>query len=159
MGPDDAAALVDVLVRAIRAVRVLEVGVGSGRVGMAIAGALPADGLLIALEKDAALAVQTRDRLAAAGLSEKASVMIGDAPRFLHKLAGPFDLIVQDCRELEDVSMIDRLVHLLRAGGTIVSHNTAGTADYNKRLAADTRLTTVFVPAGDGVALSVKRQV
>lgn len=155
----DAGALLGILVRAIRAVRVLEIGAGDGRLGLAIAAALPPDGLLIVLERDPGLAARAREGFRAAGLADNASVMIGDAPRFLHKLAGPFDLIVQDGRELQPTGLIDGLVRLLAAAGTLISHNTSDADDYNRTLAAESRLTTVFVQAGNGVAISVKRQV
>ena len=38
------------------------------------------------------------------------------------------------------------------------AESTAIITRYSQRLAADTRLATVFLPVGDGVAVSVKRQ-
>jgi predicted O-methyltransferase YrrM len=39
------------------------------------------------------------------------------------------------------------------------AESTAVMARYNQRLAADPRLSTVFLPVGDGVAVSVAREV
>jgi caffeoyl-CoA O-methyltransferase len=73
--------------------------------------------------------------------------------------------------------MLDRLVDLLRPGGVLISDNilwsgevvqgyvsppkrdakdTEALRAYNKRLAADSRLLTTFVPVGDGLAICVK---
>ena len=61
--------------------------------------------------------------MAAAGVDDRVNVMVGDAERFLHKLAGPFDLIFQDGDKLSYGPMLDRLVDLLRPGGAIVTDN------------------------------------
>lgn len=149
--------LLHALTRAIRARRALEIGTGTGESAVAIATALPADGVLITLERDRATAEAARARLAARGLSDRVSVMIGDAARFLHKLAGPFDLIFQDGDTAQYTVLLDRLVGLLAPGGTLVSQRTGRADDYNRRLAADFRLYTVFLPLGDGVAISVRQ--
>jgi predicted O-methyltransferase YrrM len=97
----------------------------------------------------------------------------------VHKVAGPFDLIVQDAEKSAYGPLLDRLVDLLRPGGVLVSDNILfrgdvvpgfpgsrthsqasidAVAEYNRRLAADQRLRTAFLPVGDGVAISVKRE-
>ena len=49
--------------------------------------------------------------------------MVGDATRFLHKVAGPFDLIFQDSDKQLYEPMLDRLIELLRPGGLLVADN------------------------------------
>jgi caffeoyl-CoA O-methyltransferase len=155
---NDTAGLVAILVRAIRATRVLEIGTGAATSGLLIADALPATGMLITLERDAAVATQARHAFAAAGHAHKASVMIGDASRFLHKISGPFDLIVQDSDVTAYGALHDRLVRLLGPSATLVTHNMSAAGDYNEVLAADARLTTIVLNLGAGVAISVRRQ-
>jgi predicted O-methyltransferase YrrM len=142
-----------------------------------MAQALPEDGLLITLEADAARAEVARDNIERAGLSGRISVIVGDATRYLHKIAGPFDLVFQDSDKQRYEAMLDRLVGLLRVGGVLATDNvlwngevvdgyvtppqrdeadTAALRRYNTRLASDPRLLTTFLPVGDGVALSVK---
>ncbi len=70
--------------------------------------------MMITMEMDAAMAGQARQRLAAAGHAHHVSVMVGDATRFLHKIAGPFDLIFQDSDRQRYEQMLDRVVDLLR---------------------------------------------
>jgi caffeoyl-CoA O-methyltransferase len=150
------ARLVSMFVRATRAQRVLEVGTGAGTTARLIAEALPPDGMLITVERDRDTAAAARQALAEAGQSHKVSVMIGDAAHYLHKLAGPFDLVLQDGDVAQYAALHDRLVELLAPSGTLITHNTAHAGDYNKVLAADLRLTTRALNVGEGVAVSVK---
>lgn len=134
----------------------LEVGSGTGIVTRAIAERLPGNGLLISLERDAAAAASVRQLLADAGVSRNASVMVGDAKRYLHKIAGPFDLIVNDSDAADYEALHDRLVRLLAPRGTLVTHNLKSAERYNEVLVRDARLATVALNIGEGVAVSVK---
>jgi len=156
---------------------ILEIGTAIGYSALWMAGALPADGRLITIERDAARADAARANLARAGLGERVSVVVGDAMRYLHKVAGPFDLIFQDGDKRQYEAMLDRLVGLLRTGGVLVTDNvlwsgevvdgyvetprqdpadTAALRSYNSRLTTDPRLLTTLLPVGDGLAVSVK---
>jgi predicted O-methyltransferase YrrM len=170
-------ALLHALTRASGATRVLEIGTAIGYSAVWMATALPASGLLVTLERDHARATTARAYVREAGLDDRVNVMIGEADRYLHKLAGPFDLVFQDGDKTQYAPMLDRLVALLRPGGVLVTDNvlwsgevvpglvaaprrkaadTAAIAAYNERLAADTRLTTTWLPVGDGVAVAIK---
>ena len=170
--------LLHALTRASGAGRALEIGTAIGFSGLWIASALSTSGILITLERDPQRAAIARDHFANAGVADKVSVMIGDASRYLHKIAGPFDLIFQDGDKRQYEPMLDRLVDLLRPGGVLVTDNvlwngevipgyvgapihdagdTAAIAAYNQRLSSDPRVLTTFLAVGDGVALSIKR--
>jgi caffeoyl-CoA O-methyltransferase len=151
------AGLLDVLIRAIRARRVLEIGTGTGASGLEIAAALPPDGRLITIERDAAAAMEARAAFADAGCEHRVSVMIGDAARYLHKIAGPFELILQDGDPSQYDTLHERLVTLVAPGGLLVTRNLTASGDYNKLLAGDARLITAFLESAKGLALSVKR--
>lgn len=159
----DTGALLQTLSLACGARRILEIGTGEGETTQAIAGTLPPDGMMITMEIDPAAAGRARERLAASGHGERVSVMVGDATRFLHKIAGPFDLIFQDSDEQRYDQMLDRVTDLLRPGGLLVANRVAGTNDseallaFRRRLAADARLHTAFLPVGSGVSISVRR--
>jgi len=94
------------------ATRILEIGTGAGNTTLSLAGTLPSDGMMITMEIDAARAGRARESLAVAGYGDRVSVMAGDATRFLHKIAGPFDLIFQDSDRSRYEHMLDRLVDL-----------------------------------------------
>jgi predicted O-methyltransferase YrrM len=158
--------------------RILEIGTGYGCSGIQLARALAPEGMLFTIERDPARAATARQHFECAALGPRVSVMVGEAVRLVHKVAGPFDLIVQDGSKDQYDSVFDRLVSLLRPRGVLVSDNilwqgdvipgfraerahsaesTAVIARYSARLAADPRLATVFLPVGDGVAVSVRR--
>jgi predicted O-methyltransferase YrrM len=170
-------ALLHALVLGTKAMRVLEIGTAIGYSTLWMAAALPPDGLLVTLERDPSRAAAARGHFAAAGVDDRVNVMVGDADHYLHKLAGPFDLIFQDGDKAGYGPMLERLVTLLRPGGVLVTDNvlwdgevvpgfvatprrkpedTAAIAAYNARLAADPRLTVSWLPVGDGVAIAVK---
>jgi predicted O-methyltransferase YrrM len=170
-------ALLHALARAMRSRRILEIGTAIGYSMLWLATALPADGMILTMERDEARAARAREHAAAAALADRVTVMTGDASRYLHKVAGPFDLVFQDGDKTSYGPMLNRLVALLRPGGALVTDNvlwqgevvpglvvppvrdaadTAAIAEYNRRLASDSRLFTTFLPVGDGVAVSVK---
>ncbi len=172
-------ALLHALTRSIAATRVLEIGTAIGYSTVWLATALPPNGLLVTLERDHARAMIARGFIRDAGVDDRVNVMIGDADRYLHKLAGPFDLIFQDGDQTQYGPMLDQLVALLRPGGLLVTDNvlwrgevvpgfvtapperaadTAAIAAYNARLSADPRMHTTWLPVGDGVALAIKNR-
>jgi predicted O-methyltransferase YrrM len=171
------ARLLRVLIVSLGARRVLEIGTAIGYSAACMALAMPPDGLLLTMEMDPGRAATARENFARAGVEARVNVIVGDASRFLHKVAGPFDLIFQDGSKQLYEPLLDRLVDRLRPGGVLVTDNvlwhgeavegfvdppqrderdTNAIRRYNDRLAADSRLFTTFLPLGDGVALSVK---
>ncbi|MCC7035235.1 MAG: class I SAM-dependent methyltransferase [Acidobacteria bacterium] len=172
-------ALLHALVRLTRARRVLEIGTAIGYSALWMATALPDDGQLLSLERDPARAARARAHAKAAGHEARVNVMAGDAARFLHKIAGPFDLIFQDGDKPGYLPMLDRLAAFLPPGGVLVTDNVlwsgsvvpgmapledrdpadvAAIAAYNEHLVHDDRFYTVWLPVGDGVAVSTKGQ-
>ncbi len=170
-------ALLRVLATAIKARRILEIGTAIGYSGIWLARALPDDGMLITMELKEDRAEEARRNFERAGVASRASVMIGDASRMLHKVSGPFDLIFQDGSKQLYVPLLDRLIGLLRPGGLLITDNvlwdgevvpgflpapkrnaadTQAIATYNETLAADSRLLTTWIPLRDGVTVSVK---
>lgn len=171
-------ALLHVLATAIGARRILEIGTAIGYSGIWLARSLPADGMLITMEKDAGRAAEAKANFEKAGLSDRVSVMVGDASLKIVKVSGPFDLIFQDGHKPLYNTLLDKLVALLRPGGLLVTDNvlwdgevvpgyvanpaknaddTRAIVEYNERLASHPQLITSTVPLRDGVAISVKR--
>jgi len=171
-------ALLRVLAVAIGATRILEIGTAIGYSGIWLAGALPKGGMLITMELNPERAAIARENFAKAGLSDRVSVMVGDAALLVAKVSGPFDLIFQDGSKKHYVTMLDRLVDRLRPGGLLVTDNvlwdgnvvpgfapakinspedTAAVAEFNERINTHPQLITATVPLRDGVSISVKR--
>jgi predicted O-methyltransferase YrrM len=174
----DTARLLHVLAVSAAPRRILEIGTGYGCSGIQLARALAPGGMLFTIERNPARAAAARLHFERAGLAGRVSVMVGEAARLVHKVAGPFDLIVQDGSKDQYEPVLDRLIGLLRPRGVLVSDNilwqgdvipgfraepahpaesTAIIARYSRRLADDPRLATVFLPVGDGVAVSIRR--
>lgn len=150
-------ALLHGLARAIGATKVLEIGTGTGAGTIWLATALPSSGLLVTLERDHRRATGARAAIAEAGLDDRVNVMIGEADRYLHKIAGPFDLVVQDGEAALFAPLLDKLDRLLRPSGTLVTTRAlTAPGGFAERLAADPRFTTHWLPLADGIAISVK---
>jgi predicted O-methyltransferase YrrM len=170
-------ALLRVLATSVKASRILEIGTAIGYSGIWLARALPADGMLVTLEFDEERAQEARQNFARAGVSDRVSVVVGDAQLKLAKVSGPFDLIFQDGDKQLYTPLLDRLVALLRPGGLLVTDNvlwdgevvagfqtaphhnpddTRAIIEYNERVAAHPALLTTIVPLRDGVSISVK---
>jgi predicted O-methyltransferase YrrM len=111
------------LARSVDARRILEVGTGYGDVTLALAATLPADGLLITMEPDPSIAAAARQRFAAAGFGHQISVIVGEPARFLHKIRGPFDVIVHRASSATG-AFGSRLAAMLRAGGILIEGDT-----------------------------------
>src|SRR5215213_9503309 len=172
-------ALLRVLATSAGATRILEIGTAIGYSGIWLAGALPPGGMLLTMEMSEERAAEARANFAKAGLTDRVSVIVGDAQLKIAKVAGPFDLIFQDGAKSLYGPLLDRLVALLRPGGLLVTDNvlwngevvpgysqsplqpaedTRAIAAYNTRVAAHPDLITAIVPLRDGVAISVKRR-
>ena len=160
--------------------RVLEIGTANGYSALWLARSLPADGQILTLEINPERAAVARHHFEESGLADRVDVIVGDAARMVHKVAGPFDLIFNNGEKRQYGPLLNRLVSLLRPGGVLVTDNvlwngevvpglvapprrepddTAAIAEYNQRLAADERLITSFLPVRDGLAVSVRRRI
>jgi predicted O-methyltransferase YrrM len=99
--------------------RILEIGTGDGIGTLARAATLAPGGLLITMEEDAGHAATARQRFSDAGVSDRVSVIVGEPGRFLHKIRGPFDLIVQNDADDRE-GLHQRLIALLAPGGVLI---------------------------------------
>lgn len=168
----DTGRLLQVLLRAIGARRVLEVGTLGGYSALWMARALPPDGRLLTLERDPAHAAFARRHLAAAGVGDRVEVREGHALQLLPALDGEqFDFVFLDADKEPLPTYLDWALRLVRPGGAIVADNalrggrvlddratdeaTLAVREFNRRLATDPRLTSIVVPTHDGVAIGI----
>jgi predicted O-methyltransferase YrrM len=168
----DEGKLLHVLLRAVRATNVLEVGSLAGYSGVWLARALPPGGRLTTIEKDARHAALARQAFADAGLASCARVLEGAALDVLNTLEPGFDAIFLDADKAPLPQYFDRSLTLLREGGLLLCDNaffhgsvvdpadqspdTAGVRAFNLRAATDPRLVSAVVPIRDGLVVSVK---
>jgi caffeoyl-CoA O-methyltransferase len=168
----DEGKLLHVLLRAIRAKTVLEVGSLAGYSGVWLARALPPDGRLTTIEKDPRHAALARQAFAEAGLASRVRVLDGAALDVLPTLAPGFDAIFLDADKASLPEYFEWSLALLREGGLLLCDNaflhgsvvdpadqspdTAGVRAFNLRAATDSRLVSTVVPIRDGLVVAVK---
>lgn len=167
--------LLQVLLMAIGAQRVAEIGTLAGYSAIWLARALLPSGRLISLERDEERAELARLSIARAGLSDMIEVRVTRAEDGLAALSadGPFDAVFIDADKVSYPIYFDWAVENVRPGGLILAHNAlyhdrvldpslaeephvAGVLRFNQQLAADERLSSTIIPIGDGIAAAVR---
>ncbi|KAF8066258.1 mdmC [Scenedesmus sp. PABB004] len=170
--------LLALLAELLGARRVIEVGVFTGYSSLAVALALPPDGELVALDRDADSMAVAQRYWDAAGVGGVVRPVLGPAAASLDALlasggAGRYDLAFIDADKRSYAAYFEQCLALVRAGGLIAVDNVLfygkvadpGAADkatvalraFNDALAADARVSVAVVPVGDGMALCRKR--
>jgi caffeoyl-CoA O-methyltransferase len=170
----DEGRLLQVLLKAIKATRVLEVGTLGGYSAICMARALPADGRLLSIEIDEKHATFARKYIDRAELGGRIEVRVGRALDVLPSLDGEqFDAIFLDADKEPLPTYLDWALRLVRPGGLIIADNalwggrvyeqdetddrTRAVREFNRRLASDSRVLGIIVPTHDGVAVAVVR--
>lgn len=161
--------LLGLLVRAIQAKRVLELGTCLGYSTVWLASALKeTGGKLISVEYDESLCQITKRNLETAGLLDGVDLIHGDAGQVVPSLEGPFDLILQDSAKELYSALLEDCIRLLRPFGLLAADDalflpkgipekfSAPMHRYNQMAFADPRLYSTILPIGDGLVLSVK---
>ena len=179
IGPEQGKVL-QVLMTAVGASRVLEVGTFYGYSAVWIARALPADGRLVCLEVSAEHARKAGGFLAGAGLSHLVEIRVGPGGELLPNLAdeASFDLIFLDADRESYSQYLDHVERLLRPGGILVVDNVylkgrlaepapladspfaagyAGMTGLLDRLASSPQWISTVLPYEDGLAVAVYR--
>ena len=165
--------LLHVLLRAVGAKNVLEVGALAGYSGVWLARALPPSGRLTTIEKDPHHARLTRQAFSEAGLESRAIVLEGAALDVFPTLAPGFDAIFVDADKEPLAQYFEWSVTLLRPGGLLLFDNafrhgrvvdpadrtaeTEGVRAFNRLAASDPRLVSAIVPIRDGLVVAVKQ--
>ncbi len=167
--------LLQVLVAATGARRVVEVGTLAGYSAIWMARALPSDGELVTLEKDAERGELARSYFERAGLEDRIEVQIGRARELMAGL-GPDasrDLVFVDADKEGNREYAEAAARLLRPGGSLVVDNAlwrgrvldAGSEDAAARavrdfddwIASDERFLATVLTVGDGLLWAVRK--
>jgi predicted O-methyltransferase YrrM len=103
-----------------------------------------------------------RQNFEEAGVSERVTVVHGDAHEEVTKLEKPIDLVFLDADKQGYLDYLQKLLPLVRPGGLIVAHNmTRSMADprYVEAVTEDAELETFFVhEPGGGMGVTVKKR-
>jgi predicted O-methyltransferase YrrM len=170
----DEGRLLQVLLTAINARRVLEVGTLGGYSAICMARALPPGGKLLSIDIEEAHATFARRYVARAGLSDRIEVRVGRALDLLPSLDGErFDAMFLDADKEPLPTYFEWALRLVRPGGLIIGDNalwggkvyggeasdekTRAVREFNRRMASDPRVLGIIVPTHDGVAVAVVR--
>lgn len=178
VGPLEAA-LLQLLVRATAARRILEIGTFTGYSALAMAEALPQDGALVTCENDAAAADIARRFFARSPHAHKITLRFGPALETLETLPlqPPLDFVFLDADKENYVNYYERTLRMLKPGGIIVADNvlwsgrvlapqpepdpmpaaTRALVQFNEHVRDDARVDCVMIPMRDGVSLIRKR--
>jgi len=170
----DEGRLLQVLLTAIHARRVLEVGTLGGYSAICMARALPPDGRLLTIEIEPNHAEFARKYIARASQSDRIEVRVGRALDVLPALDGErFDAMFIDADKEPLPTYFEWALRLVRPGGLIIADNalwggrvfdgetddekTRAVREFNRRMSSDPRVLGIIVPTHDGVAVAVVR--
>jgi caffeoyl-CoA O-methyltransferase len=172
IGPDQGA-LLQVLVRMLRAERCIEIGTFTGYSALSVALALPEDGKIVCCDVSEEWTSIARRYWKKAGVEAKIDLRIAPALETLAKLKGKYDFAFIDADKPNYWKYYERCLELLREGGLIAvdntlwggsvirrgdrSESTVALREFNERVAKDRRVDIALVPIGDGLTLAVER--
>jgi predicted O-methyltransferase YrrM len=164
--------LLALLLRAVNARRVLEIGTLGGYSGIWLARALPRGGRLVTIEIDPHHAAFARQSFNDAGVSDRVEIREGPAREILPRITDTFDAVFVDADKESYPFYFQQGVRLLRLGGLLLGDNAyrdgkvadpgnheAGVdevREFNRLAAADPRLFATIVPVRDGLLVGVK---
>jgi len=167
--------LIGLLLRLVKARRVLEVGCWTGYGALAMALALPEGGEVVTIDHDPEPAGRIgRPHWRRAGVEERIRLVVDDGLAAVRGLLGregegAFDLAYLDADKERYPDYLDPLVRLVRPGGLLVADNvlwSGGVADpeahdpltdairtFLRRARRDPRLDAFVLPVGDGLLI------
>ena len=161
--------LLELLVFAGRARRVLEIGTYSGYSSISMAAGLPPGGRIDTCEVDERHAAVARRYIEEAGYADRITVHVGPALETLARLEGPYDFVFIDADKENYVNYYETVLPQLDERGLIAADNTLwsgrvvdGADDsegtraivaFNEHVRADPRVVSVMLTVRDGVTL------
>jgi len=173
ISPDEGK-LLHVLLRAVGAATVLEIGSLAGYSGVWLARALPPPphGRLTTIENDPQHAALARRAFAEAGVADRVRLIEGAALELLPTLAPGFDAVFVDADKEPLAQYFEWSVRLLRPGGLLLCDNafyhgavvddgdrsraTEGVRAFNRLAATDPRVICAVAPIRDGLVIGVR---
>jgi caffeoyl-CoA O-methyltransferase len=166
------------LAELIGARKAIEVGTFTGYSALCVAGALPADGKLIACDISEEFTAVARRYWAKSGIAGRIELRLAPALDTLSGLlkgggAGSFDFAFIDADKTQYDAYYEAILKLLRPGGLITIDNvlwsgavadgrkrdpdTVALRALNEKLKTDKRISLSMLPIGDGLTLARKR--
>ena len=161
--------LLETLVFATGATRVLELGTYTGYSALSMAAALPAGGRVITCEADAANAREAQENFDASPIGSRIELREGPALATVEALTGPFDLVFVDAEKTGYAAYFEALLPKLADRGLMLFDNTLWSGQVlepdsdderttairslNEALLNDRRVAVVQLTVRDGITL------
>jgi predicted O-methyltransferase YrrM len=169
--------ILQLLMQISGASRVVEIGTLFGYSGVWIARALPAGGRLFTIERDRECMRMARKAFEDCGVSERVTLVEGEALEALRDLEGPFDMVFIDANKSAYPQYLDWAALNVRRGGLIIADNTLlgghvaenekpeqlSRAQYvemrkfNELIANDARFFGTILPTDEGLTVAIRR--
>ena len=155
----------------VGAKHILEIGTGRGLTSVALL--LQSDACVTTIEREPARIAAARENFALFGVSDRVTLLEGDAADILPCLEDVFDLIFLDAAKVQYRRFLPECKRLLRAGGVLCADDVLlfsdGVPKKRKMLAqhigeflhdlqADEAFTTAILPVGKGLAVARKER-
>ncbi len=168
---------IQLLIRLMKASRVIEIGTFTGYTSLAMAMALPDDGFVLSCDRDPDCLKIAESYWRQAGMSDRITARLMPALDLLDELAAdpqfiPFDVAYIDADKKNNRHYYEKLLTLVRQGGLIITDNvlwkakviddscqdsqTQSIREFNTFVAQDDRVESVMLLLGDGLSLARK---
>lgn len=163
-------AFLRILVRLLRAKRILELGTFTGYSSLLMAEGLPDDGKLITCDIDLETTEIAKKYWSRSPHGKKIELKLGPALETLKTIEGPFDLVFIDADKVNYINYWELCLPKIRHGGLLVIDNVLWSGsvinpedeteiaidEFNKHVYNDKRVEVVMLPIRDGVTLAWK---
>jgi caffeoyl-CoA O-methyltransferase len=171
----EVALFLEITARAMKARRVLEIGMAIGYAVVHLARGMEADGLVVTIEPNVEMIRRAEDYLTRAGVRERVRIERGLALEVIPLLEESFDLVYLDALKEEYTDYLEQALPLLRVGGVVIADNvlwggqvagdvrspdqqasTQALRLFNQRFVNHPQLVGEILSFGDGIAYGVK---
>ena len=171
----EVALFLEITARAIKARRILEVGMAIGYSVVHLARGMDDGGRVLSIEPDEEMISASQRYLERAGLAAKVRIERGKGLEVIPRLRETFDLVFIDALKEEYLGYLELVLPRLRTGGVIIVDNllwggqvagkirspdqessTTALRDFNQRFVTHPKLRAEVLPVGDGLGYAVK---
>jgi len=171
----EVALFLEITARAIKARRILEVGMAIGYSVIHLARGMDEGGRVLSIEPDEDMIKASQGYIERAGLSGKVRIERGKGLEVIPRLRETFDLVFIDALKEEYFGYLELALPRLRTGGVIIVDNllwggqvageisspdqessTNALREFNQRFVAHPKLRAEVLPVGDGLGYAVK---
>ncbi len=154
-----------ILLKAIKARHVLEVGMSVGFSTLWLADAVGKKGKIVTIEMDPLKVERAEKNFKQAGVEKLIEIKQGVALDVLHTLKGRFDFVLLDADKENIIKYFDLVLPLVKTGGIIAADNMLFPPHYRpmmkkyaRHVQSSRKVQSVTVPIGMGEEITIKLQ-